>query len=376
LWLALYLLAPTQGNAANISVQATLAEQGVWNSNPMLLHNNVEALWGSTTSAGLSVKDATPTSLIALDGTFNKSLFNQSGFNSDDVFLSSSLSRRMQRWQASLNTRFTYDTTRTSEETSYGTNIAGIRHWGTGVAPNLSFRVTSTNELGLASSFSNDSYDETGYTNYTVMSVTPSYTHSFDALNKGVLSFMARRYETQNTPKKTIDSLSPSFGWLHVFTPKLAAKTFLGIQTSREKVEGVEPRDWSLQSVFSTDLTFRGVQDTFDLMATRSQQPFANGTEPLATSLSVKDSHRLNENLSLAGSVSYQLSEYPEETTGLRESMTTANTSVTYNPTDTLELAAKYQYRFETLTKTSQTIDDHSAMLSLSYRPKTWTLGF
>lgn len=340
-----------------------------------MLRQNAQSLYGSVTSPGFVLKDATPLNQLSFDARVDENLFNQSAFDSTDLHTRFGLSRQIERWAASLQQTVDYDTTRSSEPTNYGLTVGNARHLGLSVAPQIAFKPTPLDQLSLAGNVTASRYDSSAFTDYSVYSLTPSYTHHFTPLNAGILSFLAQRYQTTSGARYAIDNYSPSLGWITSLTPRLSAKFLAGVQATRPSGETSSSETWSWQYVFSADVLFKGDQDLTHFIATRSQYPFGNGTDALLQTFSIKEEHKLNPAFSLNLEASYQSADYPTATDSSLDTLVSGRSGLTYYANDHLAIKAAYQYRYETLTNTSASIHDNMITVGVSYSPQAWDIG-
>jgi hypothetical protein len=131
---------------------------------------------------------------------------------------------------------------------------------------------------------------------------------------------------------------------------------------------------WQLQYVFSGDLNYKGQQDIADLITSRTEYPFGNGTESLLTTFQAKETHNINESFSVNVGLSYQYANYQSSATGSLDDLVSASGGLTYHATERLDVAATYQYRRETLKNIGGDATDNMVTLGLVYRPRSWSL--
>jgi hypothetical protein len=355
--------------ASNVTVDAEISETGSWDSNPLMLAHNAEPLFGSSTVPHLVFTDETPTSRLNADVSVGENIFNQSTFDSTDFHGNFGLSHRIERWEASLKEKTDYDTTRTSELTTFGENAGSIRHLGLLIAPGLAFKPTSLDKLTVDGSASASRYDGPSFTDYDVFTLTPSWMHNFTPLHAGLLSFRAQRYQTESGPGLTVDSAAPMLGWAASFTPRWSGKFTVGLQASQQSGAGVADESLQWNYVYSADLSYKGEQDFMNFIATRAQQPYGNGTELLLTTFSIKEDHALNPKLSMTALLSYQYSQSTAESGSNLKSLLKANPGLAYHVTDNLDILTAYQYKYESLTGADEVAKGSSVTLGLKYRP-------
>src|SRR6185369_2667216 len=122
--------------------------------------------------------------------------------------------------------------------------------------------------------------------------------------------------------------------------------------------------------VFDTDLSFKGQQDTVDFIASRSQYPFANGTETLLTAFEVTEKHALNKNLLVNAAANYEFAKQPESITGVNlDREYGGRLGLTYHLTDHWDADTSYSYKNETLTGVSGDIDNNAILIGITYHP-------
>ncbi len=360
---------PASAHAANISFEPSISEMGSWDSNPLLLTRNAKPLYGSTTTPRIVVIDQTPTTKLAADVSVSENIFNQSSFDSTDVHGDFGLSHRNERFEIGLHERTDYDTTRTSELTTFGNNVGAIRHFGLSASPYVSFSPLPTEKITLAGKFLASRYESRRFTDYNVYALTPSWTHSFTPLHAGIISLQAQRYQTIGDFGRTVDSIGPSVGWIATFTPRLSGKFSAGLEATKEKNPNIPDSTWKWNSVFSGTLSYKGDQDVTDFTAMRMQQPNSNGTQQLLTTFSIKEKHAINENLFWDFLVSYHFAKNASGASNNLRSLISASTGLTYRATETLDITTKYRFRRETLTDRDEVANGNMVTLGLTYRP-------
>ncbi len=374
-WLLVPIQAFAQASPGGKAFQASLKETVSYSTNPLLVTSGASSLWGSTTSPGLAYTSATPIAQLRLGTRVDQNLFNQSAFNTTDLHGNGYLSRRSERWEMSLQGNADYDSTRTSELTTYSLRPIVARHLGVSGTPTLSFSPSQTSKFSVTGTVSTSTYDSRNFTNYLTYSVTPSYSRQFDPLNIGIVQVQARRYKATRGSGTKVDSISPTVGWQRTFSERLSGNLNVGGQISRQFNYGTPVNDWKPQYVFSGGLTFKGQQDNINISASRSQSSYGNGADALQTSVSVSDTHQINPNISLIGGVSYLMAEYQRASSGDLEALADGHGGIVYHLTPTVDVTADYRYRYETLTNLTKTAQDSTFMIGFVYRPGAWSLA-
>ena len=362
------------GSTTGFSAEAIGSETGTYDSNPLMRTQGATSLYGSITQPELLINDATPTSQLTSDTKIDENLFNQTNFDSTDLHQNINFQKQSALWSAGAKAQVDYDTTRTSEITTYGFNTTPVRHLGFSVAPQIAYIPDAVDQIAFLGSVITSHYDSSIYTNYEVVNVDPTYTHNFDPNNAGTFSFLVQRYKSTSGPSNTVDTAGPSIGWIASLTPDLTAKAAGGIQTMREYQTNVPSQPYTLDYVYSGDLSYKTIQDKTDLLATRNEYPFGNGTEALLSTYSLTEVHALNALFSLNAAGSYQSANYQTNTIGNLKSLYTLRGGVSYHITDKVDLTTSYQYRYENLTDTSANAHDNMITVGIVYHPEAWDL--
>ena len=354
---------------AGLTAQFIGTENLTYDTNPLLITNGAKTLFGSTTAPELLLTEVDPMSKFSLDTVVDENVYNHSEFDSTDLHEIINAGHQNDQWATSLKATGDYDTTRTSEITTFGINLPRVRHTGFSGTPEVSYSPTVVDKLTLAGSAQTSHYDNSAFIDYNLYTINPSYEHNFDPLNAGILTIQAQRYEATSGTRQTRDTIGPSLGWLAALTPRLNLLMTGGFEKTSENGYSTQSQSTGLDYVFSSNLRFNGQEDTTTLIVSRQQSPFANGTEALLTSLSLAENHALNMRFSLIGNIAYESADYPNSTGINLASQLTAGAGVLYHASEHLDVSANYQYKSEKLTSISNTITDNSVILSLIYRP-------
>ncbi len=370
-----YDLAEGEPVAGDWTLEALIAETGSYSSNPLMAPTGAKSLYGSTTTPEAILTKRTPTTSVKVDTKIEQNIFDLRKFNSTDLRALAALAKSNQRWSASLQSKVDFDTTRTSELTTYGLSPVLSRHLGLSFLPQISFSPSAVDTYTLGGSAAFSQYGKDVFTNYRTLSLSPSYTHRFDPLNAGIFALQAQQYQTTRNNAVRINSFGSTIGWQAILTPRLTASAAVGAQTSRQFAYDRPVDDWRLEYIFSGDLSFKGIQDTLTFSTARAQSPYGNGTEALQTSFGLKEKHKLNPSVTLDFGARYLTAEYQAQTAGDLKDFAAGTVGAAYHVTETFDLTASYQYRYETLTSGAKDVQDHSMMIGLVYHPNMWTLG-
>ena len=365
---AVALNAPPKIDDSGLTVQGLVTQQGSYDSNPLLLINGAKALYGSTTSPELIIKDSTPDTQINADTIVDGNVFNQSTFNSVDFHSVAGIQSGTERWTAGVQENTDYDTTRTSELSNFNLSTRPFRHTGFQLAPQASFSPTDIDKLSLLGNFTTSQYQSSLFSDYQVYGVTPTYVHNIDPRNAAVFAVQTQHYETTSNEISKTDSIGPSLGWITALTPELTAKATGGVITAKQSGAGVTDNSWDLHYIFSADVTYTGKVDTVTFLASRQEYPLGNGAEDLLTAISINNEHKINDNLLFDLGATYATSTYQTSANGNLQTQYGINGGLTYAISNRVDVKGSYQYRYETLSNLSGNAQDHLFSIALVYR--------
>lgn len=352
------------------ALEAGLTQSGVYDSNPLLIAHGAQAIVGSTTSPWLKLAKETPTEAFSLRTQVDQSLFDRTAYNSTDLHTDGVLSRKNERWSAALTAGADYDTTRTNDLTSLGLNVGSIRQFTYNLGADVSFTPTTLDKIALSTQYQRTTYDSGYYTNYSVITLTPSYTRALTALTSAIVNVQAQRYLSDRDPQNTTDSLGPSFGFVTRLTPDFTLNASGGGQVSREHISRQPDDKWTWHDIFTASLTYKDELTSMALKSSRARQPWGNGLSSIVTSFGIDLEHKITPHFGLTSSGEYRYADY-DHTPGPSnmDSLTTGKGGVFYRLTEDLKLASTYTYQKRRFTSDGGQADRHTAYLNLVYTP-------
>jgi len=374
---------------SSFSVQTLLTETVEYDTNPLMQPTGAKALYGSVTSPQVVLTSDTPSEHAALTLLMNANEFNLANYGSEDGHATLNLAASSAHWSGTLGGTFDYDTTRTSEQTSSGVEVAGVRHAAGAVMPSLTYNATQVDQMTLAGSFSETRYANTQiYTNYLQGVLTPTYTRVLDQTNLISLSGVARHFETRTGPEVQFNDFGGNAGWKSLLSETWSLNGDIGAIrriSDYSAVPPFQPRTgaavWEL--TFDANAAYKGLQDTFSLGASRAPTPLSVRSEADLTRVTLSEAHQLTQTLELDLAGSYQFSSYSgTQKSGayIQKNYVTANPQVQYHLTDTVSFSLSYNYRrqqSETLGSITQVYNPatgNSVMFVVSFAPyrKDW----
>lgn len=368
---AVFSLPAQDAAAGNWDVDTKINQEVVYHSNQQMLITNEKETYGSITTPSITIKSKTPTSGVLIDSSIQQNLFNDSSYNSTDLYTNARLSKKIQRWEAALGANVDYNTTRSSEVTTFGIDTHNDRHLGYAFTPEITFSPSVKDSLSISGGLNVSRYeDTTRNTNYNVYSSSFSWGHALTEFSTGFFSFNARRYQAQNDTDETVDSAGPSLGWRYQASENFSTVLSVGTEASRQEQNGGTTNNkWTWSSVFSGSLNYKNEQHDFTVQASRQQQPYSNGSSSLLTSISFAEAYKFNELFTGRVGAQYQGSKQSSLSSSNLKSRINANAGLSYRLTEAADIGASYRYKQEKLTNTSSTQKDNTALLSITYRP-------
>ena len=367
---ALVLCAPAQAQNDPSGVNVSLSETGSWNSNPMMRRQGAQEIYGATTTPRVSFLESTETSKIGLDVWLENNIFNRHEYDTTDYHAIVDLAKETQRLEVALKGNVDYDTTRTSELTNFGIQTDLSRHFAYTLTPTVGYALSPVSKIEMTSSYTKSMYEGNTYLDYHTLSFTPSYIRNFTELYAGVISLNARRYESDEGLQKIVDSIGPSIGVQAKMSPEFSAQLRVGAEASQEKYAGTVTQKWTWSTVFGSDVTYKGDQDTFTISASRAQQSYGNGNNALLTSFEAKEARQINPKFAVNIGGQYQFSGKDSASTTNLDTRYGGNIGLVYHVTQNLDLSTSYRYRHESYVNTSEEAQENVARLGLLFRPK------
>jgi hypothetical protein len=340
-------------------------------SNPLMLTQKQEALFGLITIPQFSILNKTPTSQFIAKTTLNKSIFNQSHFDSTDAHTNISANTSLEHWEAGINLQSDYDTTRTSELSTLNTNtVESVRHIGHLLSAKLAYTPNLPNQLSLDSSIQESRYSNPLFSDYHAFSLSPSFQHHINAVNTAKISFLIKHYQSNGTQASTAETLGPSIGWTTLLSPTLTANVLVGLQEYTQSTNANSTSSRQLESAYTADLSYKENNDLMILNTSRAAQPFINGNTLYLNTLGFVETHTINPRLSTKIALNYQFSGNNETSATNLKSLKNAMIAMSYHATNKVDITCSYQYREQTLSNIIGSQRDSLFFISLNYHSK------
>ncbi len=365
----LFLIPIGTSLAGDISTQASISETGIWDSNPLMIsRDRGESIYGSETKATYSIKNKTPTVQTYAKISAIRNQFNDSDFNSTDFHGNVGITKKTPRLEASIKGDIDYDTTRTSELTTFDQNITSARHLSYSLRPSISHSISKRSNIALSGRWKESKYDDSSLSDYRILSIVPSASYNITPLQQATVSFQTQRYQSLEDTNAYTDSLGPSIAWKASLTPTLSTELsagFLGSESHGYSTSDGE-REWN--QMFSGKVLYSGKQHTSSLSARRSRQPYANGTEAILTTFSAQEKYQVNPKLSLTLGGRYRFAEQSDLSLGDLDKMWEGKASLSYEMSKKIDVDLSYKYKKEILEGTNRDSKRNIARAGLTYK--------
>ena len=374
---AAFLAASGVAQAENWKIETSGSGKLEIDDNPLLSANDAESVTGVILTPALRAKHDTGASQVEFGGQLEANQYDDSSFNSNDVYVDALGRQKFSTGMMELRGSFNYDTTRTSEVSESGLSIAGVRHTTFSLRPHIETALTQTEQLNLDGSFTNSKYDSNQYTDYRNYSIKPSLRHAFNEVHSGIFAVEASRYESTSGTGVTADNLIPSVGWDAQLSPRWRTNIAVGVQYTNTDYDIEGPNDPSGSEwdyYYSGGLTFTGLNDKIAFDFSRRPSSLSSGAQSQATMFRLNGTHTINPKLDLKLGLIYQNSQRSGSNSSSNDdiSFIEAAPQLVYRLTETLNLNLMYRHREREIGSSDATSD--AVMMTLTFKPEEFSI--
>ncbi len=358
-----------QARAAEFDVKPKYSQSFELDPNPLLAPAGGKTLYGTVFMPEVTLSRDTADSSISMDTRLDLSRYNLEKFSSSDVH---STIAGKKSWEVSYFTmsgKLDYDTTRSSEFTNSGVNVAGIRHTGFSLAPEYGISLDSRNTFVLDGSASTAVYgDSRIYQNYVTYGLSPTLEHAFDVKDVGELILQTSHYNTTSGFRNSANTIGPAVGWKRQMTPSLSFNASGGYQMVKIDVAGLGTST-QYQSFYSVDVTYKQPRDSFDLTSSRQVQPQSSGRLITATTFGLSGSHFFTRGITDTVYINYQTSDYTTPLPGNETSFLEASNKVSYQLAKRWVIQPSLRYRREGRVGNYAPAESEALIVTLAFTP-------
>lgn len=355
--------------AAQFDIKPQYGQSFEVDPNPLLAPTGGKTLFGTVFTPEVTISRSTSDSYISMDNRLELSRYNLDQFSSSDVH---STIAGKKSWRVSyfnMSGKLDYDTTRSSEFTNSGVNVAGIRHTGFSLAPEYGISLDSRNTFVVDGSASTAIYgDPRIYQNYVTYGLSPNLQHAFDFKDIGELILQTSHYNTTSGFRNSANTIGPALGWKRQMTPSLSFNVSGGYQMVKIDVAGIGTST-QYQSFYSVDLTYKHPRDSLELSSSRQVQPQSSGRLITATTFGLSASHIFTRGITDTLFVNYQTSDYTTPLPGNELSFLEASNKVSYRLAKRWVLQPMLRYRREGRVGNFVPAESEALIITLAFTP-------
>lgn len=353
------------------NVAFNFIQRGSYDTNPLKLANNAESLAGTESIGTLKITSKTPTSLLSSESSVTNGLYDNSDFNTTNFNQLFRLEHKNDRWDVGADARYIYDTTRSTELTSYGITAPNVRHKQKQFNPRAGVRINGANRIGLSASFTESEYDNRSFIDYQRDTLTPNWQYKVTDAHTAILSYNIERFKSLSGTPIVTDTTGPSIGWITRYNDRLNTRFTGGFEdTEQSRFANNNARTSKQRNfVFTGQLTYIDDVQQLRFDASRAQQPTGNGVSGLFTTLSLSEDYVLNQRVSLRGNATYRNAKYARVVSVNLDTEYSGSAGIAYRLYQNLDLTGNYQYTRQKLTIGAGTVNAQTFMVGLSLHP-------
>jgi hypothetical protein len=359
-------MAPSRANAEKLGFIARFKEIAVYDTNPLMRERNASAIIGTETTASLGYNKETTKTALKSGVSATRNQFNDSKFSSSDLHGFTGLKLDRKRWQISLDAVANYDTTRTSELTTFNLDIDSTRRASYSVTPSVSYSISPRNLIALSGGWNEIRYDDTSLTDYRVYSITPAFAHNISPKQQVQFSWLFNRYQSLDNTRQRVNTTGPSVSWTYVFRPYLSVKLSGSLLKTKYFGYATTAKQDDYTPTYASILNYTGNKHDLELSVVKSRQPYANGTESYLTTFAVRDKYKVNQSVSLNLGAQYQDAKQSLISTNNLETAWNVYAGASYMVSRDWDLTASYKHKEETLTNNNSSADQDMLRVGLS----------
>jgi hypothetical protein len=372
-----------------LSVQGIVSQSFQYDTNPLLTDTGVKAVFGSITQPEVILTGATSVLRLDWDTKLDIRQFDAAHFSSNDVHTTATGTAIGEVTFAKLAMTFDYDTTQTSELLTSGVNVAGIRHTGLTVAPELGAILTETDQFIVDGSFQEGIYADTRiFTNFQSLTLDPSFVHNFTTEDAGSVIVQASHFATTTGAPGSDDSIGGGLGWQRHFSERLLGSISGGGNWNESATGADGPFTPAVSKstigyFYNVGLDFTGELDKIHAAASRGLLPEGVSVEAVQTSLNLAETHAFTPNLSATVSASYQKNSYTGAEVGNAAAFfggasgsVETDASLQYRLTESLAVSPSFRYRDKDFVNGSPAAASEAVVVTFVFTPHPAALGW
>lgn len=396
------------------SVSTQLKTQGQYSNNIQLAPHG-ESAFGVDVIPSLSLRGASETNQVSLDGLASFKRFNRSSYDSNDQTLSGSINHQFERSSIGLSGLAVRDSTLTSEELDSGRVTNASRHEQYQASPYWNLYLGELDSLSLGGTYVENKYDSDNYTGHKLGRGSLQWTH---ILNERVKLFLAVshtniRYDETETLVQTYTYKSQDtgiqIGGSYIFSEQLSGNLLFGRTKYKNSYDTKVPDDIcqnlvdlygifipnakeslgplctleqskSQLSTLDAGLTWTSERHQLSLDVSQDSQPSSDGNSLKATQLKGHWEYKLWERGTLFSDLTWGRNRALGNSTDSRI-VDRSNRTFGYGAlgyrhvlTEQWSVDCRYQYRHQRYDERDidPSATSQAVYLGISYQPREW----
>lgn len=345
-----------------------LSETPIWNSNPLMRRQGVEGIYGTETKGFLGFQRELISTKIRADVAAARYQYAQSEFNSTDLYARTRIEHSLQRLMLAITGNYDHDTTRSSEITTFGQDVGTGRRDSFTIHPSVLYMISPRAALGIEGEWQETRYEYPTLTDYSVMTLMPTFRYNLTPLQIATITFQGRRFTILENTDQYIDSFGPYLSWSYNFRPEWTLSLSLGVLGSKSYGFSGGNGKQNYSMTYGSSLRYNGLRSVVDFSITKALQSYANGTESYLTTFEANEKYTINPNLAFTLKGSYQTADQPPQALYNLERAWNGGASLDYQIGPNWNVNAAYKYRQEKLTGVSDEAKQQIVRMGLTYQ--------
>lgn len=347
----------------------SLSETPLWNSNPLMLRQNVQDIYGSETKGIFGFQRALITTKIKAEIAAVRNQYDQSEYNSTDLYAKASIEKTLlQRLTFGLVGNYDHDTTRSSEITTFGQDVGTARRDSFNLQPSIFYSLSPRALIGVSGGWKETRYESSTLTDYGIVTLMPTFRYNLTPLQIVTITIQGQRFSILENSNQYTDAFGPYLSWEYNFHPLWTLNLSLGALKSKSYGAGPTESEWQQNMIYGSTLRYKGLRNIVEISVLKSRQPYANGTESLLTTIDANEKYIINPTLDFTIKGSYQTAEQPPEVTGNLDSAWGGSAVLNYQIGPNWNVNTSYKYRQEKLTGRDDQAKQHIVRMGLTYQ--------
>lgn len=377
LCIIIYFVILQPSYSTEVSVDNIITSEIEVSDNKFLRTEDEISSTGVIVTSRNNLKARTPRQETNLVGTLRFSRYDQDeGIDRDDQIFSFNTNRKNERSSYGIRTRFTRDSTLTSELEGTGRVQNNRRREKINVSPNLNLITSKNSQLQFLTNHtsvrypSNDSFSQSAYDNdyYSI-----SYSSVINPKSRYTINVFTSKFDSIDIDSETkTDGIN--IGFDHAFSPTLSTSFSAGYQDSYFKFRNFFGTTRGSDDGYLLDFTaYKTFQTTtYTLGLSRSLLPSSSGTVYQQDNISIGAVKALKEYVDLSINARWLSNEsINQEFTGDDRDYLNTSAQLKWKLNPNISLKASYVYKWQEYENADDDASSNTFFLSFEFRGNT-----